>query len=96
MRAVVAAFNQIVQLRRLMVNSSTQDDEAHVLRRECRKWAIRVAREAKAINDIEKRLSVLKGIIFSSFILILASKHVLLIFSNQFQSIQFNLAVQIM
>ena len=43
-----------------------------MLRRECRKWAIRVAREAKAINDIEKRLSVLKGIIFSSFILIMA------------------------
>ena len=85
MRVVVAAFNQIVQLRRLIVNSITQDDEAHVLRRECRKWAIRVAREAKAINDIEKRLSVLKGIIFSSFILILASKHVLL--SNNFKSI---------
>ena len=42
------------------ISISTQDDEAHVLRRECRKWAIRVAREAKAINDLEKRLSALK------------------------------------
>jgi len=39
---------------------STQQDEGHVLRKECRKWAIRVAREAKAIQEMEKRLSTLK------------------------------------
>ena len=42
------------------ISISTQDDEAHVLRKECRKWAIRVAREEKAIMDIEKRLNALK------------------------------------
>ena len=42
------------------ISISTQDDEGHVLKKECRKWAIRVARETKAINDMEKRLSALK------------------------------------
>ena len=31
-----------------------------MLRKECRKWAIRVAREAKAISEMERRLNVLK------------------------------------
>ena len=42
------------------ISISTQDDEGHNLKKECRKWAIRVARETKAINDMEKRLSALK------------------------------------
>lgn len=42
------------------ISVSTEDDEAHVLRKECRKWAIRVAREAKAISEMERRLNVLK------------------------------------
>ena len=42
------------------ISISTQDDEGHVLKKECRKWAIRVARETKAIHDMEKRLSALK------------------------------------
>ena len=42
------------------ISISTQDDEGHTLKKECRKWAVRVARETKAINDMEKRLSALK------------------------------------
>ena len=55
-----AGVNKEQEDRDQDISISTQDDEAHVLRRECRKWAIRVAREAKAINDLEKRLSALK------------------------------------
>ena len=43
-------------------------DEGHVLRKECRKWAIRVAREAKAIQEMEKRLSTLKELANDLFI----------------------------
>ena len=43
-----------------MIDIFGYKDEAHVLRKECRKWAIRVAREAKVIHDMEKRLHTLK------------------------------------
>ena len=44
----------------LEISISTQDDEGDNLREECRKWAIRVARETKTISDIERRLNALK------------------------------------
>ena len=42
------------------ISISTQDDEADNLRQECRKWAVRVARETKTISEIERRLNALK------------------------------------
>ena len=42
-------------------------DESHILRKECKKWATRVAREAKAIQEMENRISILKDLNNRSF-----------------------------
>ena len=52
---------EVTTIHSTVANAITTQDEGHVLKRECRKWAVRLVRETKAIQEMERRLNSIKA-----------------------------------